>query len=156
MKLWLCCARCNTVDTCTVIRSTDIRERKNKTTWWLRWPRQMAGTLATLPRAALLGSLGPLQAGPGYSGASAFLQLECGPESRRAGPVVNGAKQRALFGWYSHLCTANGPSAKAMGTHGPLDPAAPEGKPAPHMMGPAREACLRSCLICADPWDTAQ
>ena len=53
--------------------------------------------------------------------------------------IVNGAKQRALFqvGWYSHLCTANGtngPSAKAMGTHGPLDPAAPEGKPAPHMM----------------------
>ena len=56
--------------------------------------------------------------------------------------IVNGAKQRALFqvGWYSHLCTANGtngPSAKAtdsMGTHGPLDPAAPEGKPAPHVM----------------------
>ena len=44
-------------------------------------------------------------------------------------PVVNGVKQRALFGWLSHLCTANGPSAKAMGTHGPLDPAAPEGKP---------------------------
>ncbi len=54
--------------------------------------------------------------------------------------IVNGAKQRALFqvGWYSHLCTANhdGPlaSAKAMGTHGPLDPAAPEGKPAPHVI----------------------
>jgi hypothetical protein len=31
MKLRLCCARCNTVDTCTVMCSSDICERKNKT-----------------------------------------------------------------------------------------------------------------------------
>ena len=60
-------------------------------------------------------------------------------------------KQRALFGWYSHLCTANGPSAKAMGTHGPLDPAAPEGK-----TGAARDGPREACLIRADPWDTGQ
>ena len=65
--------------------------------------------------------------------------------------VVTGAKQRALFGWDSHLCTANGPSAKAMGTHGPLDPAAPEGK-----TGAARDGPREACLICADPWDTGQ
>jgi len=63
--------------------------------------------------------------------------------------VVTGAKQRALFGWDSHLCTASGPSAKAMGTHGPLDPAAPEGK-----TGAARGGPREACLICADPWDT--
>jgi hypothetical protein len=67
------------------------------------------------------------------------------------GPVVNGVKQRALFGWYSHLCTANGPSAKAMGTHGPLDPAAPEGK-----TGAARDGPREACLMSADPWDTGQ
>ena len=65
--------------------------------------------------------------------------------------VVTGAKQRALFGWDSHLCTADGPSAKAMGTHGPLDPAAPEGK-----TGAARGGPREACLICADPWDTGQ
>ncbi len=78
-------------------------------------------------------------------------RLSSGPRPRRRSedseskPVVNGAKhwQRALFNlkfgcqWHSHwhLCTANGRSAEAMGTHGPLDPATPEGKPAPHMMG---------------------
>jgi hypothetical protein len=66
-------------------------------------------------------------------------------------PVVNGVKQRALFGWHSHLCTANGPSAKAMGTHGPLDPAAPEGK-----TGAARDGPREACLISADPRDTGQ
>ena len=66
-------------------------------------------------------------------------------------PVVNGVKQRALFGWYSHLCTANGPSAKAMGTHGPLDPAAPEGK-----TGAARDGPREACLMSADPRDTGQ
>jgi hypothetical protein len=66
-------------------------------------------------------------------------------------PVVNGVKQRALFGWLSHLCTANGPSAKAMGTHGPLDPAAPEGK-----TGAARGGPREACLISADPRDTGQ
>ena len=65
--------------------------------------------------------------------------------------VVNGVKQRARFGWYSHLCTANGPSAKAMGTHGPLDPAAPEGK-----AGAARDGPREACLVSADPWDTGR
>ena len=36
---------------------------------------------------------------------------------------------------HRHLCTANGPSARALGTHDPLDPAAPEGKLARHMVG---------------------
>ena len=65
-----------------------------------------------------------------------FTHLDVGTAQTQQN-VVNGAKQRALrlFGRYSHLCTANGPSARAMGTHGPLDPAAPEGKPAPHVMG---------------------
>ena len=66
-------------------------------------------------------------------------------------PVVNGVKQRALFGWHSHLCTANGPSAKAMGTHGPLDPAAPEGK-----AGAARDGPREACLMSADPRVTGQ
>ena len=72
-------------------------------------------------------------------------------DSRKSIGVVNGVKQRALFGWHSHLCTANGPSAKAMGTHGPLDPAAPEGK-----TGAARDGPREACLMSADPWDTGQ
>ncbi len=62
------------------------------------------------------------------------------PESVGVLLAVNGRKQRALFGWNGHLCTANGPSAKAMGTHGPIDPAAPEGRPRKHT-GHA-EGCL--------------
>jgi hypothetical protein len=38
-----------------------------------------------------------------------------------------------------------------MGTHGPLDPAAPEGK-----TGAARDGPREACLIRADPWDTGQ
>jgi hypothetical protein len=72
-------------------------------------------------------------------------------ESSVSESVVNGVKQRALFGWYSHLCTASGPSAKAMGTHGPLDPAAPEGK-----TGAARDGPREACLMSADPRDTGQ
>jgi len=45
----------------------------------------------------------------------------CSVDARIDPAVVNGAKQRAHLGWYSHLCTANGPSARVMGTHGPLD-----------------------------------
>ena len=38
-----------------------------------------------------------------------------------------------------------------MGTHGPLDPAAPEGK-----TGAARDGPREACLMSADPRDTGQ
>jgi hypothetical protein len=66
-------------------------------------------------------------------------------ESQDEDSVVDGVKQRALFGWYhwyGHLCAANGPSAKAMGKHGPLDQAAPDGK-----AGAARDRPMEACLI---------
>ena len=52
-----------------------------------------------------------------------------------------------------HLCTTNGPGTKALGTHGPLDPAAPEGKLARHVRAEGSLPVMRRSLghgaVCA-------
>ncbi len=67
--------------------------------------------------------------------------------SQPEGAVIGG-KQRALFGWLE----ANFQGTRVLGTHGPHDPAAPEGKPARHArVEPDGRDARR---ICAGPWDT--
>jgi hypothetical protein len=64
--------------------------------------------------------------------------------------VVNGGKQRALFGWLE----ANFPGTKVLGTHGPHDAAAPEGKPARHARVEPDGRDARRIMIGAGPWGT--